>query len=165
MNIYSRDDIIDIRKSASHYKLDAPSQFWWADEDRLVSICNGCGPDKWGLDARVFATNVLSRYAAAFAIHDVQYVCQSGTREDADTTLKNNMIKIWKKDFGVWRWISIGGRFARRIVIPGVYLAVATKGDAAWEAAGRKYNHETLLEHADSVSDSSDADRMPSERN
>ena len=54
------------------------------------------------------------------------------------------MIKIWRKDFGLWRWLSFAGIFNRVIIIPGVYSAVRQYGEHAWEVTKRRLKYENI---------------------
>lgn len=132
---------IQIRKlviSAVHYDLEADDIFWKADHRLLSKVCNGCGPECMRKDARDNLTEITSRYAPAFAIHDADYEIHGTTRSQADNRMRKNMIKIWRKDFGFWRWLSFAGIFNRVVVIPAAYSAVRHYGNSAWKATKRR---------------------------
>ena len=145
---------IQIRKlmiAAVHYDLDGSNLFWRSSCHLLSKVCNGCGPDCISKSSRAHLTGMLSRYAAAYAIHDVDY-------ESADRRMRKNMIKIWRKDFGFWRWFSFAGIFNRVVVIPSVYSAVRQFGESAWKATKRRLGNEISTDH---VGVCSNAHRMP----
>lgn len=130
--LYTIDDINRLREAAKHYKLNASARFWQYQTAELQKRCNGAGPARWSEDKRRALTSALRRYEAAFAIHDDDYTAPHLlTQAEADKRLKANMIKIWRRDFGVWRWFSRAGRAERLVVIPAVYTAVAIGGGEA----------------------------------
>lgn len=132
---YTAKQINELRTSCQHYKLDAPIEFWTKVADELKLACNGAGPDRWSEVKRKALTEALKPYEPAFAIHDVEYEYHIGTQKKSDKRLKKNMVKIWRKNFGFWRWFSRAGRVERLIVIPTVYAAVALAGGQAWKEA------------------------------
>lgn len=136
--MYNEVQIHKLRIAAAHYEIQAPDKFWDTDPCILKKVCNGCGPECMRKANRSRLTNALSRYAPAFAVHDVSYEQHEGTRSKADMTMYKNMLKIWKKDFGFWRWLSIAGIFNRIVVIPVVYSAVRKFGDQAWKSTKRR---------------------------
>lgn len=138
LKMYNRSDIRNIKISAAHYDLSAPEEFWQTDDAILSGVCNGCGPECLTKDQRASLTEALGRYAAAYAIHDVEYEVHISSREIADKNMRSNMLRIWKKDFGFWRWLSIAGIFNRVIVIPTAYQAVRKYGQSAWYATKRR---------------------------
>lgn len=130
---YTARQINQLRTAAQHYKLTAPAEFWMKTADVLKYVCNGAGPDRWSEIKRRALTHALKPYEAAFAIHDVEYEYRIGTQRKSDKRLKKNMIKIWRKNFGFWRWFSIGAWIERFKVIPFVFIAVTLRGGQAWE--------------------------------
>lgn len=130
---YTAKEINELRSAAQFYKLDAPTEFWRRVASELKYVCNGAGPDRWSELKRRALTDALKMYEPAFAIHDVEYEYRLGTQRKSDRRLKKNMIKIWRKNFGLWRWFSRAGRIERLVVIPTVYAAVAIGGGQAWE--------------------------------
>lgn len=132
---YSALEINRLRSAAQFYGLDAPVVFWTLVADELKYICNGAGPDRWSDGKRTALTAALKIYEPAFAIHDVEYEYRIGSQRKSDERLKKNMVKIWRKNFGLWRWFSRAGRIERLVVIPAVYAAVAIGGGQAWEDA------------------------------
>ena len=134
--MYTLDDIRDLRAAAFHYRLNCRDLFWLRTDEDLKKICNGAGPEKWSYGKRKALTEALKRYEPAFAIHDEAYSApQTISRSEADKQLKENMIKIWQKDFGFWRYFSRAGRVERFVIIPAVYHAVCLGGNEAWEEA------------------------------
>ena len=127
-----------LRITAAHYGLEASDTFWNYDEDILRQVCNGCGPDCMSKAGRDNLTALLDRYAPVYAIHDVDYEEHKITRKEADKRMRRNMLKIWRKDFGFWRWMSFAGIFNRVIVIPSAYSAVDQFGSSAWKATKRR---------------------------
>lgn len=135
---YTAKQINEIRTSCQHYNLDAPIEFWTKTADELKYVCNGAGPDRWSEVKRRALTGALKQYEPAFAIHDVEYEYHIGTQRKSDKRLKRNMLKIWRKNFGIWRWFSRAGRIERLVIIPTVYAAVAIGGGQAWEDAANE---------------------------
>ena len=135
MLFYSVEDIYRLRITAQHYGLDASERFFTANPELLRLSLNGCGPAYWNNDKRKSLTDALKRYEATFAVHDDDYSPPHLiTRKQADKRLKRNMLKVWKKDFGFWRWFSRAGRIERLVIIPTIYNAVVLGGKEAWEA-------------------------------
>lgn len=130
---YTSVEINQLRTSCQHYKLEAPIEFWTKTADELKYVCNGAGPDRWSEIKRRALTKALKIYEPSFAIHDVEYEYKIGTQKISDKRLKKNMVKIWRKNFGFWRWFSRAGRIERLVIIPAVYAAVAIGGGQAWE--------------------------------
>jgi hypothetical protein len=131
---YTREEIIDLRIAAQHYKLKGPAEFWQLPAEELQKICNGAGPDRWStLKRRAVTAAIGGMYESAYAIHDVEYEFQLGSQKQADKNLRKNMIRIWKKHFGWRRWISLRALRERFKVIPFVYLAVVLGGSPAWK--------------------------------
>ena len=137
--MYHAIQIRKLRIAAAHYDLDASDNFWNADNVKLTHVCNGCGPDCMSRSGRAHLTALLKRYAPVYAIHDVDYEEQKITRKDADRRMRKNMIKIWRKDFGFWRWFSFAGIFNRVIIIPSSYSAVRQFGEHAWRLTKRRF--------------------------
>lgn len=132
---------VQIRKlviAASHYDLNADDAFWNSSYSILKEVCNGCGPDCMRKNMRENLTEAAKRYAPAYAIHDVDYETHNCTRSQADKRMRRNMLKIWHKDFGLWRWISFAGIFNRVVIIPASYSAVRRYGNSAWKATKRR---------------------------
>lgn len=134
---YTAKKINELRTEAQFYKLDAPKDFWQKTATELRKVCNGAGAESWNENKRKALTAAIKTYEACIAIHDVDYFYQIGTRELSDKRLKRNMLKVWAKKYGFWRWLNRGARVERLIVIPGVYAAVAIGGQDAWEACGK----------------------------
>lgn len=132
---YTAKEINELRTSCQHYKLEAPAVFWTKTAVELQEVCNGAGPDRWNNLGRKIATAALKQYAPAFAIHDVEYEYNIGTQKESDIRLYKNMVRIWKRDFGMLRWLSIPALIERFKVIPFIYAAVAVGGSPAWEDA------------------------------
>lgn len=130
---YTTKEINQLRTAAQHYKLDAPRKFWTTVADELKYVCNGAGPDRWSEIKRRALTAALKPYESAFAIHDVEYEYRIGTQRISDKRLRKNMIRIWKKNFGFWRWFCIAAWIERFKVIPFVFVAVTVGGGQAWE--------------------------------
>ena len=133
--MYNRDDIVRLRLSAMHYKLSAGKEFWFSDTEKLLKICNGIGAESWSEQKRKALTKALSRYEVAAAIHDCRYQFHDCTKAEADIEFKQNMYKIWKKDFGWRAYLTISGLLERR-VIRTCYYAVVLGGQEAWENGG-----------------------------
>ena len=133
--LYSIEEIEQLRLAAKHYNLDASERFFSADPELLRLSLNGCGPARWSTNKRKALTEALKRYEATFAVHDDDYSPPHlMTRKQADKRLKRNMIKVWKKDFGFWRWFSYAGLIERFFVIRTIYNVVMLGGKEAWEA-------------------------------
>ena len=135
---YSAKKINELRGAAQFYKLDAPAEFWTKTADELKYACNGAGPERWSDLKREALTHALIAYEPAFAIHDVEYEWHIGDQRTADKRLKHNMVKIWRKNYGIFRWFTRYGRIERLVVIPAIYAAVAIAGSRAWEDAANE---------------------------
>jgi len=134
--MYTEEEIGALRLAALHYELDAPDAWSILTAAELAAVCNGCGPERWSPGKRRALTAALKRYEACFAIHDLDY--EIGTpRTIADKRLRANMLRVWRKDFGIWRWLSHAGRAERLAVIPTVFAAVVLGGKQAY-AAGKE---------------------------
>lgn len=133
--LYTKKDIVRFRNSATHYGLSAGKEFWESDTAKLVRVCNGIGAESWSLNKRKALTKAISRYEVAAAIHDCRYEFHDCTKEEADKEFKNNMYKIWRKDFGWRAYLTLSGLLERR-VIRTCYYAVVIAGKEAWENGG-----------------------------
>ena len=134
--MYTTSDIITLRNSARHYNLTAGREFWFSTAIALTKICNGIGAESWSIEKRKALTNALSRYEVAAAIHDCRYEFHDCTKEQADKEFLDNMYKIWKKDFGWRRYLTVSGWMERRIIRT-CYYAVVFGGQEAWENGGK----------------------------
>lgn len=153
ISMYTPEQMKNIVRSSLHYKLTASSKFWWGAYEDLAKVCNGCGPED-GPNSRNILTIILQRYAPVWAIHDVDYEFHTCTREEADRRMYDNMIAIWRKDFGFWRWLSFSGIFNRVIVIPAAYTTVSKFGKDAWDnIKGVKYEKRTSCDDVCSPDD------------
>lgn len=135
---YTAKQINELRTAAQHYTLSAPSVFWQKTADELKYACNGAGPERWSEVKRRALTGALKQYEAAFAIHDVDFEYHIGSVKYANKRLRKNMLKIWRKNFGVFRWFKRSARVERLVVIPVIYAAVAIGGTEAWEECRHK---------------------------
>ena len=130
---YTPRQIDQLRTACQFYELTAPAEFWTKTADELSKVCNGAGPDRWSELKRRALTCALKPYEPAFAIHDVEYEYRIGSQKISDRRLKKNMVRIWRKNFGFWRFFSIGAWIERFKVIPFVFIAVTVRGGRAWE--------------------------------
>lgn len=135
---YTEKKINELRLEAQFYKLKAPKTFWAKSALELKYICNGCGPERWDVDKRKALTTVFAPYEACFAIHDVRFSYQIGTVKQANKELLKNLRKVWRKNFGFWRWLSPIAWIERFRVIPFIYAAVTAGGNRAWQEACEK---------------------------
>lgn len=134
---YSIEEMENLRNLASYYELDGVETLYAVPLSYLCRVCNGAGVECWSDIKRKALTFALRRYETAVLIHDVDYSTQIG-RHTADMRLLRNMRKIWKKDFGIFRWFRPSARIERRVIIPAVFAAVAIAGGSAYEAAGKE---------------------------
>ena len=130
---YTAKQINELRTAAQYYKLDAPRYFWVKTAMELKKVCNGAGAESWSENKRKALTAALKPYESCIAVHDVDYACHEVSKEEADKRFKENMLKVWRKKYGFWRWLNRGARIERLIIIPAVYAAVVLGGDEAWE--------------------------------
>lgn len=135
---YTSKQINELRTAAQFYKLDAPKEFWNKTATELKRCCNGAGAECWRDSKRYALTSALKLYEAPIMVHDVDYEYQSVTKQQADKRLKDNMLKVWRKHYGFWRWFKRSARVERIIVIPAVYAAVVLGGDSAWKETKSK---------------------------
>lgn len=138
---YTAQEINALRSAAQFYKLHAPVSFWSKPADELKYACNGAGPDRWREINRRALTQALKPYEAAFAIHDVEYEYKIGSQRASDKNLRKNMIRIWARNFGLWRWFCIAAWIERFKVIPFVFLAVTLRGGQAWKESSDEKHH------------------------
>ena len=135
MNFYTDYEIEKLRLDARHYNLDASDRFFTDSLCSMKMKLNGCGPARWSDTKRKALTDALKRYEVCYAVHDDDYSAPHiVSRKQADKRLKRNMLKVWKKDFGFWRWFSRAGRIERLVIIPTIYNTVVLGGKEAWEA-------------------------------
>lgn len=132
--MYKISEIDRIKRIVEYYDLEVPSGFYALSLRKLQKICNGCGPEVWSEVKRKALTAALKRYEAAFLVHDVCYEIMED-RAEADAMLKRNMVKILKRDFGFFWWLSRRGRAERFVIIPAVYIAVVFGGEDAYTEA------------------------------
>lgn len=134
MSFYTENEINELKAAALYYKLDAPQAFWWGETGQLMDWCNGIGSEDMSDKQREALTWALKRYEVCAAIHDVAYEVQTGSRAIADKQMEKNMLKVWAKDFGIFRWLKPSARIERRVVIPAVYEILKRQGQKAWDA-------------------------------
>jgi hypothetical protein len=121
-----------IRARARKMQLDAPKAFWRWSNRHLREKCNGCGPEGWCREIRELASDLLSMYSPAFAIHDIDYSIHEVDRKTADKRMLKNMRKIWRSTYSWCGIFTTQGRWARAVIKP-IYLAVRAGGASAWE--------------------------------
>ena len=132
---YTAKQINELRTAAQYYKLDAPRYFWVKTAMELKKVCNGCGPERWSMTKREAVTAAFKPYEACFAIHDVRFHYGYGTVKLANKELIKNLRKVWRKRFGIWRWVSPASWIERFRVIPFIYATVTAGGERAWQEA------------------------------
>jgi hypothetical protein len=113
-----------------YYGLEVPEEYWGLSLFKLQSYCNGCGPERWSVGKRKALTAALSRYEVAFFVHDICYGLMKD-RDEADKMLLRNMKIIFRRDFGMFWWLTKTGWAERIGIIPVVYGLVALGGDDA----------------------------------
>ena len=131
---YTVQRIDALRRMVEFYGLEVPDEFWSLSLIKLQKICNGCGPASWSSGKRKALTAALSRYEAAFFVHDVCYELMKD-RTEADRMLLRNMRTIFRRDFGFFWWLTKTGWAERIGIIPVVYALVAFGGDNAYVEA------------------------------
>ena len=134
---YTAKQINELRIEAQFYKLSAPYAFWSKTAMELKKVCNGAGSEAWSENKRKALTAALKPYEAPIAIHDVDYEYHEVEKAEADKRFKKNMLKVWKRKYGFFRWLNRGARVERLIIIPAVYTAVVLGGNDAWEAVNK----------------------------
>lgn len=134
--MYTIAEIRKIREEIVSRELEAPDMWCIVTDSDLQQFCNGCGPEDAPDIIRKGLTGFLKRYQAAFVIHDIDYMFSQ--KDEADSRMRRNMIKIWKQDFQFWRYFSKPGLLNRFIVIPAVYSAVKLGGTDAYKKAQRR---------------------------
>jgi hypothetical protein len=128
-HFYTAQKIDALRRTVEFYGLEVPDGFWRLTLPELQRICNGCGPESWSIGKRKALTAALSRYEAAFFVHDICYELMAD-REEADKMMLRNMRTIFRRDFGMFWWLKKTG-WAERSVIGVTYALVALGGDDA----------------------------------
>jgi hypothetical protein len=131
---YTIQRIEALRRTVEFYGLEVPEGFWRLSLVKLQDYCNGCGPEHWSAMKRRALTAALSRYEAAFFVHDVCYELMAD-RDEADNMLLRNMLIIFHRDFGFFWWLKKTGWAERIGIIPVVYGLVAWRGDDAYTEA------------------------------
>jgi hypothetical protein len=131
---YSAEQIYALRNVVEFYGLEVPKGFWKLSLKQLQAWCNGCGPERWNDVKRRALTSALSRYEAAFMLHDVAYSLGLSQR-DADLMLLRNMRRIFRRDYGFFWWLNKAAWIERITIIPTVYAAVRFGGDDAYNEA------------------------------
>ena len=133
-----------IRSQVDALGLDTPDGFWRLSLPQLQKWCNGAGPERWSEIKRKALTIALSRYEAAFFVHDVCYELMAD-RTEADKMLYRNMLIIFRRDFGMFWWLKKTGWAERIGIIPVVYGLVALGGDEAHaEAQKEEYANDNV---------------------
>lgn len=127
---YTIQRIEALRRTVEFYGLEVPEGFWRLSLVKLQAYCNGCGPERWSAMKRRALTAALSRYEAAFFVHDICYELMTD-RDEADKMLLRNMRAIFHRDFGFFWWLKKTGWAERIGIIPVVYGLVAWGGDDA----------------------------------
>ncbi|MBE6355798.1 MAG: hypothetical protein E7058_01640 [Lentisphaerae bacterium] len=140
-HFYTMQRIDALRKTVEFYGLEVPLEFWNLSLPKLQKYCNGCGAENWSVIKRQALTAALSRYEAAFFVHDICYELMTD-RAEADKMLLRNMRAIFRRDFGLFWWLTKRGWAERIGIIPVVYGLVAWGGEDAYQAA-RKDGDET----------------------
>ena len=133
---YTAEEMADLQIAARFYKLDA-KVFLTMPPEFLVKVCNGIGSERFSKIKREAMTLAFKRYEVCAAIHDLDYFLQVGQKK-ADKRLYDNMLKVWKKDFGIFRFFRPSARVEKRVIIPAFYLAVSIAGSSAYTEAGEE---------------------------
>lgn len=131
---YTIQRVNALRRQVEYYGLEVPLEFWRLSLPKLQKYCNGCGPESWSNGKRKALTAALSRYEAAFFVHDVCYELMAD-RDEADRMLLRNMLIIFRRDFGFFWWLKKTGWAERIGIIPVVYALVAFGGNDAYTEA------------------------------
>jgi hypothetical protein len=134
---YTVQRVDALRRQVEYYGLEVPLEFWSLSLPKLQKYCNGCGAENWSYLKRKALTIALSRYEAAFFVHDVCYELMAD-RTEADKILYRNMLIIFRRDFGIFWWLKKTGWAERIGIIPVVYGLVALGGDEAYTEAQKK---------------------------
>lgn len=132
--MYTEQDIEELWKSVYFYELEYSEVMNSKTNAELAKVCNGIGSDAMPEQLRNGLTIFLFRYQPAGFIHDADYEYKPVSKEEADLRFYENMLRIWKKDFGWKRWFTRMGR-AERAEISACYAAVKFFGGSAWSAA------------------------------
>lgn len=131
--MYSEGDIQNFRKEAKRYNLKAPREFWFKQPKYLKEHCNGVGSADMAKIIVKALTVIYKKYQVAAVIHDVDYLVQRVTKQEADQRFYDNMLKIWEAEYGWKRFLPLGLRDFFRI--RAAYVAVRDFGQSAWDAA------------------------------
>lgn len=133
-HFYTIQKVNALKRQVEALGLEVPDGYWRISLTQLQRICNGCGPERWSELMRKISTAALSRYEAAFFVHDVCYELMKD-RNEADKMLLRNMKHIFRRDFGTFWWLKKTAWIERFTIIPLIYGAVALGGDEAHEEA------------------------------
>lgn len=113
----------------SKYTLDYPSALADITDDKLREQYNGVGSERWSEDKRKALSEAFKPYEVCVVIHDV---CQARgiPAYIADDMLWHNLLKVWAKDFGIFRWFKRKAWIERIKVLPKLYKILTENRDA-----------------------------------
>jgi hypothetical protein len=107
--MYTVEEIIFMQTQAEEMQLQYPKEFVLMAPEKLQDIANGYGPDRWPETVRKTLTWFFRHYPVPAAIHDLRYELSDGiepTRRAADAEFAANLLTVWKKRYGGWRFIN-----------------------------------------------------------
>jgi hypothetical protein len=131
--MFTAEDIAKFREIIKLYNLSYPDAMNHMNDYEIAAIANGIGPDAWPVALRKLATQLFGPYAVIHVPHDIRYEQHIGTREEADRELYDNSLKIWRKRWGIWRWVQLAA-LRERLELYLVYRLLVRFAKKAWES-------------------------------
>lgn len=121
--------INELLKQVDYYELDVPSVIYTLSLKQVAAKYNGVGSDQWSSKKREALTQAFKPYECCILIHDV---CQHMSIDQslADMMLYNNLIKVWAKNYGTWRWFKKAAWVERLKIVPTLYKQLVENRDA-----------------------------------
>ncbi len=130
-------EIAALRQLVYDYQLRGANKLLKYNDEGLLSIYNGVGPDRWPEEVRSKLTQVASLFAPAVCVHDVEFFESDGlddTFKDTVDHFKANVKIILKREYPLWTWAMLKPSYrvkrAAQVAI-GAALVVAVSGEAA----------------------------------
>ncbi len=107
--MYTIAEIKLMQAQAAAWQLKYPAEFIDMTPEDLSGILNGYGPDRWSDEVRKKVSWFFRHYPVPAAIHDLRYEFSDGlecTRKAADSEFAANLLIVWQKRYGFFRYIN-----------------------------------------------------------
>lgn len=111
------------------YALDYPGNITDLTDEQLKAQYNGVGSEQWPENKRKALSDAFKPYEVCIIIHDL---CQAQGVPPilADAMLWGNLLKVWAKNYGMFRWFKKEAWVERRTVLPKLYKILTENRDA-----------------------------------